>query len=197
MKNLKTLLLTGTALFTLAACGNNADDKVDEAEDKVEETVQDDAKEDENEKVDIKEMHNTEFVVALEDAVDIFIEEFGENVEIEEIEFELEDGVYIYDVSGWEDDKEYQAVIDAQTGDILEKETDDNDDRNNVIVIPDVISPQEAMKSALDYSKGDYVESWKLSLDDDHGRMIYEVDVNDADDDIVVNAITGEVIGED
>lgn len=193
MKKMRTLALSAATLFTLAACGNKADDQADKVEDKVEETTEQ-KEETKDETVDIKDMHSTEFMVAIEDAVDIFLKEFGDESHVESIEFELEDDKYVYDVSGWGPGKEYQAKIDAQTGDILNKEEENDDEEGEVLVIPDVISPQEAMKIALKDSKGDYVESWELSLED--GRMIYEIDVNEGDD-VTLDAITGDVLADD
>ncbi|WP_087972067.1 PepSY domain-containing protein [Oceanobacillus rekensis] len=47
---------------------------------------------------------------------------------IEEVELDNEDGYIVYEVElQSEDDDEYEVIINAQTGDILEIESDDND----------------------------------------------------------------------
>lgn len=162
-------------------------EEVNEAEDKVEEKV-DDLKSGIEEK---------EFAISLDDAVAKFNETFTEEgIEISGVEFEEDDGKYVYDIKGFKENKEYEVKIDAETGDILGQEEeidDDNDDLDDDIAIDfaAIISPQEAMAKALENNTG-YVKGYELEHKDD-GQLIYEIDIEDGDD-VELDAQTGDII---
>lgn len=56
------------------------------------------------------------------EALDIFVEKYP-NAIVKEVELELESGRFVYEVEGYDDEKEYELEIDSITGDILEIET--------------------------------------------------------------------------
>lgn len=137
---------------------------------------------------------NVEFTVTFDQAVQLFYDTFGEDVNIDEIDFDSDRNVYEYSISGWDDQNEYDLDIDAESGDIREQETDrDSDNDNEMINMENIISPQEAMDSAIQDPDSDIIEGWKLEVDD--GMSIYEIDFEGAmDDDIKVNAETGDIV---
>jgi len=224
IKKIQLGLLSFSAVAILAACGGGNDEEMPPMDDQTEETQpQEDSQEgtqdgeiqdeitdeaaddsgsedgttsDQNEEaVDTSNgILNAEFPVALNQATQLFSDTFGANVNIDQVEFDEDDGVYEYQISGWDDQNEYDLDVDAESGDIVEEETDDDDDEEDTLTFDNIITPQEAMQAAVNAGNTDYVESWTLEVED--GTMVYDVDLenDDDDDDITVDAETGDVI---
>lgn len=136
------------------------------------------------------------FDVTLNDAVDIYNDNHP-NTSIESITFDEESGKYEYDIDGFDDTTEYGLTIDAATGEVTENETDneDDDDNNDALNLDNILTPQEAMTVALEDVNSGYVDEWHLETD--NGTTVYEISIEDSqedDDDIVLNAETGEII---
>lgn len=161
-------------------------EEVDKAKDNVEEKIDD-------LKTGIEEK---EFAISLDDAVAKFKETFTEEgIEISSVELDEEDGKYAYDIQGFKENKEYEASIDAESGEVLAKEEendDDNDDMDDDIAIDftKIISPKEAMAKALENNTG-YVKSYEIDHDDD--RIVYEIDIEDGDD-VELDAESGDIL---
>lgn len=134
-------------------------------------------------------IENIEFPISVHEAIDIFNNEFG-TPHIEEIEFEREDGRYVYEIEGWDGEFEYEMDIDAQTGEILSQETEADTDEEDILDLDGIISPQEAMAIALEVSGGDYVEEWELELED--GYTVYDIDIEGGEDQDV-DAHSGDI----
>ena len=137
-----------------------------------------------------------EFAISLDDAVAKFKEAFDDDsIEISSIELDEDDGKYTYDIEGFKENKEYEASIDAESGEVLAKEEendDDNDDMDDDIAIDftKIISPKEAMAKALENNTG-YVKSYEIDHDDD--RIVYEIDIEDGDD-VELDAESGDIL---
>lgn len=209
--NKKLLALALSAGMVLAGCGNTADEtaqnaetKVEEAETKAEnakdkaETKVEDAKDKAETKVDEAETAAKtatsdikEVKISLDEAIAKFNEAFGsEDIAIEEISLELENGEYEYEIEGRDDIKEYKLTLDANTGDIKAQKEEEDNDTIEAIDFASIISPEEAMEKALTGQEGAKVVEWSLSIDD--GKTKYEIDVENGDDK-EVDALTGEV----
>ena len=161
-------------------------EEVDKAKDNVEEKVDD-------LKTGIEEK---EFAISLDDAVAKFKEAFDDDsIEISSVELDEDDGKYTYDIEGFKENKEYEASIDAESGEVLAKEEendDDNDDMDDDVAIDftKIISPKEAMAKALENNTG-YVKSYEIDHDDD--RIVYEIDIEDGDD-VELDAESGDIL---
>ena len=161
-------------------------EEVDKAKDNVEEKIDD-------LKTGIEEK---EFAISLDDAVAKFKEAFDDDsIEISSIELDEDDGKYTYDIEGFKENKEYEASIDAESGEVLAKEEendDDNDDIDDDVAIDftKIISPKEAMAKALENNTG-YVKSYEIDHDDD--RIVYEIDIEDGDD-VELDAESGDIL---
>lgn len=161
-------------------------EEVDKAKDNVEEKIDD-------LKTGIEEK---EFAISLDDAVAKFKEAFDDDsIEISSIELDEDDGKYTYDIEGFKENTEYEASIDAESGEVLAKEEendDDNDDMDDDIAIDftKIISPKEAMAKALENNTG-YVKSYEIDHDDD--RIVYEIDIEDGDD-VELDAESGDIL---
>lgn len=146
-----------------------------------------------------KGIQNHTFGLSLTDALNHFTKEFGE-MSIESVELKQKYGKYVYEVEGFDASKEYELSIDAETGDILNKkqENDDSDHSNEAIQTEGILSPEEAMKKALDEAgEGAYVTDWELEME--NGRTGYEVEIaypgsDQKDFDITIDAENGEIL---
>lgn len=133
-----------------------------------------------------------DFQVSLEDAIQTFRDTFGENVNIEQIEFDDDDGQYHYDLQGWDDQNEYEMEVDAESGDILDQSAESEEDpEEEALDIGSYVAPEEAMNAAAESANTDVVEGWTLDMED--GQALYEIDLEGADD-VDVDAVSGEVI---
>ncbi|WP_105301365.1 PepSY domain-containing protein [Anaerococcus marasmi] len=205
--NKKFLALALSAGMIFAACGNNTDTNTNETNEKAETKVEDvkdsakDAKDSAKEtKDDVETAVKTatsdikEVKIDLDGAVDKFKETFSdEEIAIEGVSLELENGEYEYEIEGRKDNKEYSLTLDANTADIKAQNEEDDDDNETAepIDFAAVISPEEAMDKALTGQEDAKVVEWSLSTDD--GKTKYEIDVENGDDK-EVDALTGEVV---
>ncbi|TVP90190.1 PepSY domain-containing protein [Alkalibacterium sp.] len=212
-KWIKMGMLSLSATVLLAACDNDdtlettpvedetmtdeqTDDEVEEtAEEEAsteDDTVEEDTTEDESQETSTTGLESMIFEFNLDDAIDLFYETFeSEDINIEEIQFEHDDNRFVYEFEGWDGEYEYELDIDAETGDIIKQEKDDNDDTEDSLDLDGIISPQEAMETALEASGSGYVEEWKLEVED--GRTIYKIDIEEGDDQ-EIDAHTGDVL---
>lgn len=205
--NKKFLALALSAGMIFAACGNNTDTNTNKASEKAETKVEDikdsakDAKDSAKEtKDDVETAVKTatsdikEVKIDLDGAVNKFKETFGgEEIAIEDISLELENGEYEYEIEGRKDNKEYHLTLDANTADIKaqSEEDDDNNKTAEPIDFASIISPTEAMDKALTGQEDAKVVEWSLSTDD--GKTKYEFDIDNGDDK-EVDALTGDIL---
>ena len=206
LNKIKLGALSLSAVALLAACGNDTpatnDPAVEEpaVETPTEDTTPDDTAnvEDPAEvgpggSVDTADgIYNVEFPITMEQAVQIFNETFGENINIDQIELDEDIRGYEYSVSGWDDANEYDLDIDAHSGEVKEQESDrDNDNDNDTLNLANVISPQEAMEIATADAGVNFVEGWALEVDD--RIAVYEIELKGSDD-VTINAETGDIV---
>lgn len=215
MKNTKLLtVLLGTSLIFSACGANNQNQTTEPAPAEVqEETVDttDEPTDDANNADDVDDLNETDDVattepkeedtelntmpqvaLSLDDALKAYYDHFGDDtIDIIEVSLDLDDGAYQYEIEGFKDGVEYDADVDANTGDVVEIEVDDDEDSDTPIDFANIIKPEEAIEAALAGQEGAYVEEWSLEVDD--GRTVYELDIQDGDDK-EVDAVTGEVI---
>lgn len=202
-KNLKYGASALALALLLSACsGENANKAKEDAKDAasnakaaVSEEVAS-VKDDTEEKVDeaTKGIEEKEFKVSLDDAVNKFKEAFEvDGIEVSSLEFDEDDGKYVYDIQGFKDDEEFEAKIDAESGEVLSKEQDKDDDTKDDMAIDftKVKAPKEAMEKALENNKG-YVKSYELDFND-QGKLVYEIDVENGDD-VELDAETLDII---
>lgn len=195
MKNKNLALVLATALV-LGACGNQAAKPAEEA--KTEDTQVSDNKD------AVKEVSNDAKTSAkdpipatektLEEAIDAFYAHFGDDaIELTGAGFDEEDGKYCYEINGFKDGQEYEAVLDANTLEVISEKKEAEDDAN-VLVIDrtKLITGKEAMEKALEgQADGVYVEGYELEVE--NGKAIYDIDLENASD-VKIDAASGEII---
>ena len=147
-----------------------------------------------------KGIENKEFDYSMEDAVQVFNDTFA-NAKITSVKIDNDSNSYVYEVEGYNDTNSVEIKMDANSGEVIKK--DDSDDRDDtsgddVLDLEGLVSPQEAMKAALDEVGSGYAKEW--GLDSKDGKMYYEIDIEDskqANDDVHIDAKTGDFIGYD
>lgn len=202
-KNLKYGASALALALLLSACsGENAKNAKEDAKDAVSNTkaavseevnsVKDKAEDKKDEMT--TGIEDKEFKISLDDAVKKFKEEFkADEIEISSLEFDEDNGKYAYDIKGFNGNDEYEAKIDADSGEILSKEQDkenDSDDKK-AIDFTKIKDSKEAIKKALENNKG-FVKSYELDVNDE-GKTVYEIDVVGGDD-VELDAETLDII---
>lgn len=147
-------------------------------------------------------LSNQEFSVLLEDAVQIFNDTYPD-ASIESVQFDDDDNqTYEYDIDGFDDSSEYELSVDANSGETREQESENDDDNDEeALNFDNIISPQEAMETALTEIGSGHVDEWELDSED--GTPIYEISLentdsqDDDDEDITLHAETGEILERD
>lgn len=202
-KNLKYGASALALALLLSACsGENAKNAKEDAKDAVSNTkaavseevnsVKDKAEDKKDEMT--TGIEDKEFKISLDDAVKKFKEEFkADEIEVSSLEFDEDNGKYAYDIKGFNGNDEYEAKIDADSGEILSKEQDKEDDSSDkkAIDFTKIKDAKEAIKKALENNKG-FVKSYELDVNDE-GKTIYEIDVVDGDD-VELDAETLDII---
>ncbi len=139
-------------------------------------------------------IEDKEFKISLDDAVKKFKDEFKvEGIEISSVELDKDNEKYAYDITGFNGNDEYEAKVDAESGEILSKEQDSEDDSNDekAIDFAKVKDAKEAIDKALENNKG-FVKSYELDVNDE-GKTVYEIDVVGGDD-VELDAETLDII---
>lgn len=202
-KNLKYGASALVLATVLTACGGEnaqkAKDNAKDAKNNTEAAVTEEAEKTkdnvENKIDDLKTgIEEKEFDISLDDAVDKFKEIFpSEGVEVSSVELDEDDDNYVYDIQGFDENKEYEAKIDAESGEVLaqEEETDEEVKDNVAIDFVSIISPKEAMDKALENNEG-YVKSYEIESNDE-GKLVYKIDVEDGDD-VELDAESGDIL---
>lgn len=117
------------------------------------------------------------------------------------IEKDYDDGVAIYDIEFYAENKEYDYEIDAATGEIRSRDFDIEHDFSSKqttgsISSNDLLSEQEAAKIVLTKVEGATMQNLHITLDRDDGQDIYEGEIhyNGIEYDFELNAKTGDIL---
>ncbi|GEN54472.1 PepSY domain-containing protein [Halobacillus faecis] len=109
---------------------------------------------------------------------------------IEKVEKDKEDGISVYEFEGQtEDGKEVEVEIDANTGEVLQVEHDD-DDSNETSAEDMKVTKEEAEKVAKEKASGSEMKDMEI----DDGHYDFEFQDEEFDYEVTVNGQTGEVI---
>lgn len=200
-RKLTLLILLLTLSLVVVACSPSEDsDQLDPVEenDTSEEAEDDDNSSEENMEDSTETMEvNIEGEFTMMQAVDAFIEKFPTG-QIEQIDYEHRgQNNYEYELQGYADGQEIEIVYDANTGDQLSEEVDEDDEDGPYLNFDNIVSVQEAYDVALDAltSNDAKLESWSLDVDDGVAAYTFDFDNSQGDDlDIKVNAETLDII---
>lgn len=143
---------------------------------------------------------SSEAVISEEEALNIAREDAGlseDEIGRTRISLDYDDGILKYDVEFYADNTEYDYEIDANTGKILSKDYEIDDDFNSSYNgETSVISQEEATQIALERVPGASETDIRIKLDYDDGRAIYEGDIlyENVEYEFEINAETGMLI---
>lgn len=156
-------------------------------------TAGDDAKTDSNTATE------NAITLSAEDAIKIFSDKYA-NVKIDEISFELDNGVYVYEINGFDDASEYELEVNAADGSIIkEKSEKDNTADKKAIDLGLIKNIDELVVTSLkDAGDGYHLNSF--SLEHEAGITKLEVEVENAsgkDIEYEYNLETKELIKKD
>lgn len=188
-------------LLSLTACTtNDVDSKPDTDAPPVEDAEQpsgdDEAPIIDNKDEDVLVDEYTNIKIKPEEAFDIFMEKYP-TTKITKVKLDKEMGKFVYNLEGFERNKEYEVKIDSVNGNIIKEymETDDDMDemeitRVNVEKIIDLV--EKAMAEAGVDAK---LEEWTLDTDDGRVKLEVEMDKKGFGDlEYTYDVETGELI---
>lgn len=197
MKNNKLIMILAAGL-ALSACSNQAP-----ADKATKEVKQEESQVAENNDA-VKEVTNDTKAAAkepipstektLEEAIDAFYAHYkDEAIELTSAELDEENGKYCYGVKGFKDGQEYEAVLDANTLEIISEKTETEDDTKVMAIDRKaIITGKEAMEKALEgQAENVYIEGYELEVE--NGKAVYDIDLENAED-VRIDAATGEII---
>lgn len=127
---------------------------------------------------------NATINISQSDAINKFNEKFGSK-SIKEIEVKNKKDKYIYEVEGFDSEKEYKVKIDANTGKILKAKSEKLDDekKQEALDLSNLMSRAEATKLAQTKASGQAV---KWSLEMDNNKPVWKVEFKDGNKEIEV-----------
>lgn len=118
--------------------------------------------------------------------------EKANNAKVTEIELEEDDGMTYYQVELENDTHEFEVEIDAFTGKVLIIEMEKRDDQ---VPARSQVMSREEVRQLLAKNYADYrIE--KLELDDDDGRMVYDIELKAGriELEMALDAVSGNVL---
>lgn len=137
--------------------------------------------------------------LSAEDAVKIFNDKYA-NVNIDEISFEKDNGVYAYEINGFDDASEYELEVNASDGSIIkEKSEKDNTADKKAIDLGLIKNIDELVATSLkDAGDGYHLDSF--SIEHEAGITKLDIEVENAsgkDIEYEYNLETKELIKKD
>lgn len=204
-----TSLLIAASL-TLAACGNDNNEKTtDQSESKQTETTEstsDNKSENDNSSIDntntsssseSDELDMASFSKSIEDAIEEAKSRF--DGQLTDIGVSKENNQYVYKIELESDTEEYEVSLDVNDLSVVKEETEAEDDENDnkYFNYSDLVKVEDAIQTAKDNVNGKVTE-WSTDFDD--GNLYYEIEIvqdNGNNVDVKVDAYTGDFVESD
>lgn len=198
--NLVLVLVLVLSLALVGCQGPNAPATMDETDQsKMQDvaseadTAGDDAKTDSNTATD------NAITLSAEDAIKIFTDKYT-NVNIDEISFEKDNGVYAYEINGFDDASEYELEINAADGSIIKDKVEkDNTADKKAIDLGLIKNIDELVATSIkDAGDGYHLDSFSIEHEAGITKLDIEVeDANGKDIEYEYNLETKELIKKD
>lgn len=189
-KTLTNLLFIGLASFSLTTTLT----QVQAQDDTTEEEITTEVTQDENDEA------KSDAQTAMEEAIEIFKEEFPD-AEIDQVDVELKnDGFYEIDIDGFNENQDFELTVHSENNEISEREEDEDNDQETALDFEALLSLDEASEIALAEVDLEIITQW--TLDSDDGRFEWEVEFDEDENDgreatVKIDAESGEVIDVD
>lgn len=196
----KTILILALVLsLALVGC-NKAPQTMDETD---QSKMQDVASEADTAGDDAKTDSNTAtentITLSAEDAVKIFGDKYA-NVNIDEISFEKDNGVYAYEINGFDDASEYELEINAVDGSIIKDKVEKDNTADKKAIDLGIIKNIDELVATSIKDAGDGYHLNSFSLEHEAGITKLDIEVEDAngkDIEYEYNLETKELIKKD
>ena len=122
-----------------------------------------------------------------------------------EVELDYEDGQMVYEVEFELDGKEYEILVNATDGSLVETsievDDDDDDDDDDIIVEDDYLAKDEVLNLVLNHANftQEQIHDLKIELENEDGIVIYEVEfkADIYEYEYEVNALSGDILKHD
>lgn len=196
----KTILILSLVLsLALVGCNKAPQTKDETDQSKMQDvaseadTAGDDAKTDSNTATE-----NT-ITLSAEDAVKIFGDKYA-NVNIDEISFEKDNGVYAYEINGFDDASEYELEINAVDGSIIKDKVEKDNTADKKAIDLGIIKNIDELVATSIKDAGDGYHLNSFSLEHEAGITKLDVEVEKAsgkDIEYEYNLETKELIKKD
>ena len=204
-----TSLLIAASL-TLAACGNDNNEKTtDQSESKQTETTESTSNnKSENDNSSNENSNNASsnegdeldmasFSKSIEDAIEEAKSRF--DGQLTDIGVSKENNQYVYKIELESDTEEYEVSLDVNDLSVVKEETEAEDDENDnkYFNYSDLVKVEDAIQTAKDNVNGKVTE-WSTDFDD--GNLYYEIEItqdNGNDVDVKVDAYTADFVESD
>ncbi len=115
-----------------------------------------------------------------------------------EVELDFKRGIMVYEVEFKTGGMEYEHLINAITGEIIEDKQKLDDDDDDALVPENAINAQKARSIAFEHAgiAAENVTDFEIDLDRKNGVTVYEAEfrAGDIKYDYVINAQTGEIV---
>ena len=131
--------------------------------------------------------------VAAADAVQTAQQEVGDGtLHAVELDYDEEDAAWQWDVKILAGTTDHKVIIDAVSGEVVADESEETSDEEKAVDLEEPMAYDEALEKATAEVDGE-LRGWKLEYDD--GMIQYQFDLTSGADEqeVTVNAETGEV----
>ncbi|MFW6017111.1 MAG: PepSY domain-containing protein, partial [bacterium] len=143
----------------------------------------------------------SENYISRQDAIDSVLDDIGmdsEDIIESEIELEEEDGTIIYEIEIETNQGEYEYIIKAVDGIIIDSEFED-DDENDRDIPNDIITESDALNIALDHAgvdDFDSIQEQEIERDYDEPLYLYEIEFETSEYsyEYLINAKNSDII---
>lgn len=180
MKNIKLIIATLVVLLFVSACAPTSNDGTQE--DKTPAEKEPETPGEENTETSY---YYDDFQVGV-DAEEIYNKfmDAHEGLEVSEIELSLKNNFYVYEIEGFSGSEEFEAEYDAQTGDLIQLETDTYDGDKKPLIKDDLNFIKKYFdRSFEDVGEGYHLKEWTLKHKDKMKIMEIEI-VNEMNEEI-------------
>lgn len=206
--NLQRGLIALSTIGLLVACGTDANETEPETtmpaiEEQEETTTDTEEAADETSTAEKQEAANSPTTDAYanisiqpEEAFDLYLNQYP-NAAITQIQLDKEDGVYVYEVEGFEGSTEYELKIHSVDATILKEDIDTDDDTDDQPLTREQVAKVKALvdQALTDAGEGSTLEEWELAIDDGIAKLEVDVDKQDGEDEErTYNVDTGELL---
>lgn len=183
MKKFNLVLVLVLALsLSLVACNNNAPATMDETDQNKMQSIPADNADSiiKTDSADAPAADAMTVKLSAEDAVKIFNDKYA-GVSIDEISFQMEEGSYVYEINGFDDEKEYNMAIDAADGSIIMDESEnDRNDGDKAIDLNLLGNVNELIDDAKSKAgEGYYLDSYSVDVDDRGNITKLDIELKD------------------